>query len=107
MITGLLIDTATVYTPAVSGGAWTVTAQASLKCRLSHSSLPGAALGDFREEAGGQHILLWDPTYTMPSDAQLLISSERWNVVEGTQRALRGPMGTIVFRRCLVVRAET
>ncbi len=100
-----LDQTATVYTPD-SDGAWTMQAQANLACRLVHSSLPVASTGDYREEGTGQHILLWEPSYVMPEDAQLSIGSERWNVVEGSQRALRGPLGNVVYRRCLVVRAD-
>lgn len=104
MILGL-DQRATVYTPD-SDGAWTVQAKANLKCRLTHSALSAASVGEYREEGTGQYVLLWEPDYVMPEDAQLLIDSERWNVVEGTARALRGPLGNMVYRRCLVVRAD-
>lgn len=99
-----LIDSATVYTAAADTGAFTVEAKTSLACRLVQLPVTGATI-DERAELAKRRILLWDAGYVMPDNAQLLVSGERWNVVQGTATAPRGPYGTVAYRRAEVVRA--
>jgi len=95
---------ATVYTAASDGG-FTVSAKTGLACRLCHLSASELATSAERDELAARRVLLWDPAYTMPDYAQVLIGGDRWNVAQGTATAPRGPSGTVIFRRAIVVRA--
>ena len=101
-----LIDTATVLTRHGTTGAYTVQSTATLKCRVCHLAAGAAGASEEREEMAARRMLLFDPSYTMPDYAQVVIGAERWNVVQGTAIAARGPSGTVIFRRVDVVRAE-
>lgn len=101
-----LNGTATVYTPHATTGAYTVAAKTGLRCRLAIKMAPGAAADD-RAEMVGARRLLWDEAYTMPSNAQIEIDSERWNVVPGTIDNLTDLGTTVLYRRCDVVKAVT
>lgn len=105
MIDGLLDQTATVYTPHASTGAFTVVAKSGLKCRLAYIQQGGSDIGGERASIGSRRRLLWKADYEMPSDAQILIGAERWNVLAGTYGALRGPGSVVLYRRCEVVSA--
>ena len=105
-----LFQTATVYTPHATTGAYSVTAQSNLACRLVQ---PGAGGGnvappdDVRAEEVQGRRLLWAAAYVMPDDAQVEIDSERYNVRAGTYTAVTGPSGNVVYRRCDVVEATS
>lgn len=99
-----LNKTATVYTPHVTTGAYTVTAQSGLTCRLAYIEQGGSGIGGERENIGSKRRLLWDAAYTMPDNAQVEVDGQRWNVREGTFGELTGPDGsTVIYRRCEVV----
>lgn len=100
-----LNKTATIYTPHASTGAYTVTAKTGLRCRLAIRAInASAAAADDREEMVGARRLLWDEAYTMPSNAQIEIDSERWNVVPGTIDSMTDLGTTVLYRRCEVVK---
>jgi hypothetical protein len=95
---------ANVYTPGANGD-FTVLAKANLLCRLAYIQQGGSDIGGQREDIGSRRRLLWAEVYTMPETAQVEVSGERWNVLAGTVGAMTGPDGSVVYRRCEVVRA--
>lgn len=99
-----LNQTAIVYTPNPTTGAYDVVAQAGLKCRLVHASI-STDMGPARSEQTGARRLLWGPAYVMPETAQILVGAERWNVVAGTLATIRGLNGAVFYRRCEVTKA--
>lgn len=105
MIAGLLDQLGTVYTADPTTGAFTVQAQASLACRVVHLATSGAATGEERAELAKRRVLMWDASYVMPANAQVLVGGERFNILEGTDSAPRGPSGAVVYRRAEAVRA--
>lgn len=100
-----LDQTASVYTPDPTTGAFTVLAKSGLICRLAFIDYGGSDIGGEREDIGSQRRLLWAEAYSMPNTAQIEVSSERWNVLDGTFGQIRGPDGTVAYRRCEVTRA--
>lgn len=103
-----LDQTATVYTPNGTTGAFDVTAKTGLACRLAHLGGAGQSPADERADPAGRRRLLWDPAYTMPEPAQVIVAGDsggdRWSVQPETVEAIRGPLGTVVYRRAAVVR---
>jgi len=98
-----LNQTATVYTPNGTTGAYTVVAQAALPVRLV---VPGAGrMNPERDEAAPVSRLLWGSGYTMPETAQIDVGGVRWNVKAGTVTPVRWIDATIVYHRCDVERA--
>lgn len=93
------IDTALVYTPAPSGGAYTVLAQTLASARLAITPAT-EALGAGRVQLTAVPRLLWTDTYAMPDSAQIEVAGARYNVKPGTYDALRGPSGAVLYRRC-------
>ncbi|NJN53286.1 MAG: hypothetical protein HC804_00135 [Anaerolineae bacterium] len=100
-----LDQTAIVYTPHATTGAYTVVARSELVCRLAYVEQGGSAVGGERENIGQRRRLLWDAEYAMPDEAQVEVDGERWNVLMGTYGQLRGADSQVVYRRCEVVRA--
>lgn len=100
-----LDQSATVYTPNGTTGAFDVAAKSGLACRLAYIQEGGTGIGGEREDIGSRRRLLWAENYTMPDTAQIEVDSQRWNVLAGTFGQLRGPFGGVVYRRCEVVRA--
>jgi hypothetical protein len=100
-----LDQTANVYTPNATDGAFTQLHKSGLVCRLAYIQ-PGAAdVGQERENIGSRRRLLWAEDYTAPETAQVEVDGERWNVLAGTAGKLRGPDSSVVYRRCEVERA--
>lgn len=79
----------TVYAPADDFEAIVKT---SLACGLFHISEVGAATGVDRAELLARRRLLWDPSYTMPEEAQVEIDGKRWQLPRG------GGIATIMHR---------
>ena len=101
-----LNKTAVVWTPHATTGAYTVSAKTGLRCRLAlRPAQAPDANSQPRAELIGERRLLWDEAYTMPSNAQVEIDSERWNVQPGTIDSLGDLGSTVVYRRCDVVKA--
>ena len=98
-------QTADIYTPASSTGAYTVLAKSGLVCRLAYVEQGGSGIGGERADIGTKRRLLWQEAYVVPANAQILLDGQRWNVKDGTYGALRGPAGDVVYRRCEVVEA--
>jgi hypothetical protein len=94
-------QSAKVYTPNGTDGAYTVLATTLAECRLAISS--AGARGGERESSTAQPRLLWLGTYAMPDPAQIEVNGDRYNVVEGTYAAIRGPNGLTHHRHCDVV----
>ena len=102
-----LDQTAVVYTPHATTGDYTVTANASLACRLAHITTGQVEAAQERGDVSHRRRLLWGTAYTMPTTAQVLIAGQRWNVEPQTIEQLRGPSATAVYQRCTVVIAAT
>ncbi|HLE13524.1 MAG TPA: hypothetical protein VI776_02165 [Anaerolineales bacterium] len=100
-----LIDMAIVYTPDPTTGAYTVVDKASLPCRLAVVAVAGVDPGPGRVELVDERRLLWGPDYAMPITAQVEIEGARWNVEAGSLAAVRGPDGSIAYRRAKVIKA--
>jgi hypothetical protein len=100
-----LDDTAVVYTPHATTGAYTVVDKSSLTCRLAFIEQGGSSIGGERESIGQRRRLLWEEDYTMPDNAQVEVDSERWNVLVGTFGQIRNVGGQVAYRRCEVIRA--
>ncbi len=100
-----LDQTADIYTPNGTTGAYTVLAKSGLVCRLAYIQQGATTIGGEREDIGQRRRLLWSEAYTMPETAQIEVDGERWNVLAGSLGSLRGPFGDVVYRRCEVVRA--
>jgi hypothetical protein len=100
-----LDQTANVYTPHATTGAFTVLAKSGLVCRLAYIQQGPNETANDRENISQRRRLLWAEAYTMPETAQIEVSSERWNVIAGTLGSLRGPGSTVVYQRCEVVKA--
>ena len=105
MIIGLLDQTGGVATPAASDGAYTVTANASLRCRVVHLMTQGAYVSESRAEMSERRILMWDSTYTMPANARVTVAGMTFSVVDATVSYPRGPWGTVEFGRAEIVEA--
>lgn len=100
-----LDQSANVYTPNGTNGDFTTLAKSGLVCRLAYIQQGGSDIGGEREDIGQRRRLLWAEAYTMPATAQIEVGGERWNVLAGTDGAIRGLNGAVVYRRCEVVRA--
>lgn len=100
-----LIDLATVYTPDPVTGEYTVLDRDNLACRLALVNTVSGDVGPGRAELASTRRLIWDPSYEMPDASQVEIGDRRWNIQEGSQAAVRGPNGAIVYRRAEVMRA--
>lgn len=97
-----LDQTASVYTPG-SDGDYTVLNTNSLVCRLVHFTASGNQPADERADLAPLRRLLWESSYTMPANAQILVESKRWNVEPKTVEAIRGVDGSTEYYRCTVV----
>lgn len=107
-------QSATVYGRNASTGRYTTVLRSSLACRLAHVNRQSAATGPQRTELAGIRLFLWDPAYSLPETAQIEVAGvtgpdgvtlARWNVRAGTLAAMRGPLGTAVYRQADVTRA--
>lgn len=94
-------QTALVYTPNGSNGVCDVLATTLTKCRLAVGNAAGRDGG--RADSSQAPRLLWIGDYEMPSTAQIEVGGDRYNVVEGTYAAVRGPNGGVHHRHCDVV----
>lgn len=99
-----LDQTLDIYTAAASG-AYTVAGTAGVACRLALVPTDTTPTGTDRAELASTRRLLWDAAVTLAETAQVEVDSVRWNVVPGTLAAVRGPNGSVIYRRCDVVRA--
>ena len=99
-----LIDSANVYTPNATDGDFTMLAQSGLACRLAVARRGPEDVGGEREDIGARRRLLWEAAYTMPDEAQVEVGGVRWNVLAGTFSDIRGPDGSVVYRRCEVTK---
>lgn len=98
-----LDQTANVYTPNGTTGAYTVLAQSALPCRLVRRG--GGPMDNRRAEMAADGLLLWGPDYTMSELAQVEVASVRYNIEAGTLAAIRGIGGGVEYRRAEVRRA--
>lgn len=96
-------DTAVVYTPSPSTGAYTVVASSALRGRLALVTIT-APMGNGRAELASARRWLWPSTFVMPDSAQLEVDGVRWNVVAGSVGNERGPSGQTIIQRCEVVK---
>jgi hypothetical protein len=99
-----LDQTAAVYQRGTTG-AFDTLVYAGVRCRLAH--VRGGNSAPERAELLALRQLLWEPGYVMPEhQIQVEVGGLRWNPTPGTYGALRGPSGTVVYRRCDVTRAS-
>lgn len=96
-------DTAVVYTPDPTTGALTVVANSALRGRLAVVTITSS--GPNRAELVSARRWLWQGSYEIPNNAQLLVGTERWNVAANSQAAERGLSGQVIIRRADVERA--
>lgn len=99
-----LDQTATVFGPDPTTGAYTLVERDGLRCRLALVNV-GAEPGEERPMVDATRRLLWAADFAMPETAQVEIDGERWNARPGTFAAVRGPAGTVLYRRAEMVRA--
>lgn len=101
-------QTANIYTPNPTTGAYDVLAKSSLACRLAYTqTYAQRATGPERVELAQGRRLMWEEDYTMSEDAQIEVDGQRFNVRAGTLGQLRGPSGQVVYRRCDVIEATS
>jgi hypothetical protein len=100
----LMPQTASVYTAAPVGGAFSVLAKSGLRCQLAH--VGGAATSaPERAELAAVRVLYFDPAYSLPSDhCQVEVRGERWNVVPGTVTDQRDQRDVLCYRKCDLTR---
>ncbi len=100
-------QTATVYTPHPTTGAYTVSAKTGLACRLAHRGTRSGVtdMNPEREDIGSARRLMWQDSYVMPETAQVEVNGERWNVVQGSYSPMYGPGGSVWYFRCEVEKA--
>jgi hypothetical protein len=98
MITMLGLDqTCDVYNERSASGAKDVPLLTGVPCRLAHVSTAG--LGAERAAVGASRRLLWGPSETIPPGAEVVVEGVRWRTTPGTEAALRGPSGAVVYQR--------
>lgn len=93
----------TIYARDASG-VYNVVLTTELPCRLVQ------VRGSFSDQQGRAELarmrrFLWDPGYEMPAYSQVEVAGERWNPIEGTENAPRGPFGMLHHRSVDVVRS--
>lgn len=98
------LDQTAVFYARDAGGVYNVVLQAAVPCRLVQVRGTINSL-ETRAELARQRRLLWDASYTLPAHSQVDVDGERWNVVESTENAPRGPGGAIHHRSADVVKA--
>lgn len=86
---------ATVYGKGATG-RYDQVVRTDLPCRLAHIGPQGD--GNQRAELAALRRLQWDPSYDMPAGSQIVVDGNRWQVVRGTEAALRGPAGKVSVR---------
>lgn len=93
---------ATVYT-ADGSGDYTVTAKSNLPCRLIVQGVRSAeAPADERADPARNTFLMWGPDYTMPSNAQVAIDGQRYNVQPHTVAKPRNALSAVEYQRAMV-----
>jgi hypothetical protein len=96
--------TMTVYSRTALSGRFDTLVASAIACRPAH--VKGGQGAQVRAENAAIRNLIWDPAYVLPETAQVEIDGVRWKAIPGTFGAYRGPLDTIVYRRCDVVRAS-
>lgn len=96
-------QTASVYTPNESDGSYTTLSKSALQCRLTHNTTVQKGMAEERAEVGHMRRLMWDPTYAMPDNCEVLVAGQRWTVQPETIEYLRGPDSSVVYGRATVV----
>lgn len=100
---------ATVYTRG-TGGAFDVTDTTDLHCLLQDVGAGSAPTAPARAELTQLAILYWDPAYTMPEHAQIVVDSrpgERYQVQSGTATPDVGPGNVTVMMHADCTRAKS
>jgi hypothetical protein len=93
-----LDQTCDVYNARGASGSRDVPLLTGVRCRLSHVSTAG--LGAERAAVDASRRLLWGPDETIPPGAEGVVEGAgRWRTVAGTEAALRGPNGAVVYQR--------
>lgn len=101
---GLLNQTAIVYTRAASGSYSTV-ANSALACLILKVSPRAATSGMGRSELTARRRLMWDPAYTLPAEARLLVDGVTWQVQRGTHGTYRDHItGAAIYRAAEIER---
>jgi hypothetical protein len=95
-----LNETAVVYTPNGTTGAYTVVAKASLRCRLANVRQEGKGAAEERDEVAQNRRLLWAEAYVMPANAQIAVGGARWNIVPNSYAEMKGLGDVVHYRRC-------
>lgn len=99
-----LDQVAAVYTPG-GDGDYTVLAKSDLACRLVASRGGAASPADERADMVTQRFLMWGASYTMPSNAQVVIEGARYGLEDNTLVAVRGLGSQVEYQRVNLVEA--
>jgi hypothetical protein len=102
----VLDQVADVYTPAASGGRYTVLARSGLAIGFRQPSASGAAGAAERAELLGSRRVVWAADYAMPEGAQLAVAGQRCNTVRGSFSAPTAGNGAVMYRACDAVQAK-
>lgn len=96
-----------VYTEAPVSGRYTILAKTRLACRLVHMPLRHISTGADRAELAGMRNLIFDGTYEMPEQCQVMVDGTRWQPKPGTFGAYRDWNSDVSYRRCDATRVQT
>jgi hypothetical protein len=102
-----LDQSADVYIEDTVSGRYTALAKTRLACRLVHMPLRHVSTGADRAELAGMRNLIFDPSYVMPEQCQVLIDDTYWQPRPGTFGAYRDWTSNVAYRRCDVMRQQT
>lgn len=103
---GTFVDTATVYSQD-SNGEYTVVETTNLRCRVVFPQLRPVDVGRERNEMTDFRYFSYDPNYTFPNEwCQIVVNGTRYNIVAGTSRRIRNPVGKILVKRFDAVRVQ-
>lgn len=92
-----LVDRASVYTENPGpGGVYDVLVKTNLHCRLEHVG-GGQSVSDRAAMREIRH-LVFEISYNMPEDCEILIDGQRWNPIPGTFARMRGVNNRRIIR---------
>jgi hypothetical protein len=93
-----LVDRAIVYTENPTTGIYDVALFQNVRCRLEH--IGGGNSVAERAEFSEMRHLVFEISYDMPEDCEILIAGTRYNPVAGTFARLRGTNSRKIVKSC-------
>ena len=98
---------ATVYGPVAGTGRYTNVLKTYLPCRLVLINTMSPQSGGARTELMAARDFYWDPAWTMPETAQVVVDGVRWQIQAGTIQPMRAGSSAVLLYRCSVIRQQT